>query len=591
MNLSIKSPKVTVIVPFHNRISLLIESVKSVQAQTFTNWELLLVNDGSTDSLSEIEPIISNDHRITILNSAHQGAAVSRNLGIREAKGKYIAFLDSDDLWAKRKLELQVSKMEKNNLSVSHTSYQRMKEDGTLSEIIHSASQRGKLYPDLISNCAIATSTAMVRSDVIKSFPTPFPCDFQIGEDICLWIDLSFKYEFGSIDTPLSFVRMPKLNASLDENKQYIRLNNILYYVILSREYRYEAFQITRLWTLIQEANKSKSPSNDINLALNPLVSIVIPVYNGANYLREAINSALEQTYKNVEVIVVNDGSSDNGETERIALEYGDKIRYFYKENGGVATALNMGIQEMRGEYFSWLSHDDMYTREKIEREIDEVRKSGEKTTIVFGGYQVVNAIGEKIGEVNLRRYYSETQLSKPLFALLHGGIHGCALLIHKSHFQRVGLFDSNLPSTQDYDLWFRMFRFQRVYYYDGENVLSRWHDEQGSKKMPNHIKDACSLWINMMQRTSEAEQIDLAGSSYEFFRELESFLKTSTNYYAAITYAANMAKQQFSSLSLSAVISYKWKYFCDINRKVIYTYKQEGIRALIHKLIKRCRN
>ena len=93
----------------------------------------------------------------------------------------------------------------------------------------------------------------------------------------------------------------------------------------------------------------------------SPLISIVIPVYNGSNYLREAIDSALRQTYKNIEVLVINDGSNDNGATARIAKSYGKKIRYFEKPNGGVATALNMGIQKMRGEYFSWLSHDDLY--------------------------------------------------------------------------------------------------------------------------------------------------------------------------------------------------------------------------------------
>lgn len=68
-----------------------------------------------------------------------------------------------------------------------------------------------------------------------------------------------------------------------------------------------------------------------------PLVSIVIPVYNGSNYLQEALDSAVAQTYKNLEIIVVNDGSTDD--TENIALSYGDKIRYFYKENGGTSTA------------------------------------------------------------------------------------------------------------------------------------------------------------------------------------------------------------------------------------------------------------
>ena len=91
-----------------------------------------------------------------------------------------------------------------------------------------------------------------------------------------------------------------------------------------------------------------------------PLVSIVIPVYNGSNYLGQAINSALAQTYKNIEILVINDGSTDDGVTERIAKAYGSQIRYYVKENGGVATALNFGIQKMRGEYFSWLSHDDM---------------------------------------------------------------------------------------------------------------------------------------------------------------------------------------------------------------------------------------
>ena len=92
----------------------------------------------------------------------------------------------------------------------------------------------------------------------------------------------------------------------------------------------------------------------------DPKVSIIIPVYNGANYVSEAIDSALAQTYKNIEIIVVNDGSSDDGATEKIAKSYGDRIRYFAKENGGVSSALNFGIRQMTGEWFSWLSHDDL---------------------------------------------------------------------------------------------------------------------------------------------------------------------------------------------------------------------------------------
>ena len=109
----------------------------------------------------------------------------------------------------------------------------------------------------------------------------------------------------------------------------------------------------------------------------NPLVSIIIPVYNGENYLREAIDSALAQTYKNIEIIVVNDGSKDK--TDEICKSYGSRIRYFKKENGGVSTALNLGIKKMNGEYFSWLSHDDLYYDDKIKVEVDYLRELDDK--------------------------------------------------------------------------------------------------------------------------------------------------------------------------------------------------------------------
>ena len=120
-----------------------------------------------------------------------------------------------------------------------------------------------------------------------------------------------------------------------------------------------------------------------------PLVSIVIPVYNGSNYMREAIDSALAQSYERVEVIVVNDGSTDD--TEQIALSYGERIRYFRKENGGVSSALNLGIKEMKGEYFSWLSHDDLYTPDKIEVQIDALRGLEEKNALVLCKAEFIN--------------------------------------------------------------------------------------------------------------------------------------------------------------------------------------------------------
>ena len=120
-------------------------------------------------------------------------------------------------------------------------------------------------------------------------------------------------------------------------------------------------------------------------------VSIIIPVYNGEAYMREAIDSALAQTYDNIEIIVVNDGSTDS--TDEIARSYGDKIVYYKKENGGVSTALNLALEKMTGDYFSWLSHDDRYYPQKVEKEVAFLEENGYlgKKVIVFSDYDLMD--------------------------------------------------------------------------------------------------------------------------------------------------------------------------------------------------------
>lgn len=240
-----------------------------------------------------------------------------------------------------------------------------------------------------------------------------------------------------------------------------------------------------------------------------PKVSIIIPVYNGSNYLEEAISSALAQDYSNFEVIVINDGSDDNGKTEKIAASFGDRIRYFEKQNGGVASALNYGISKMTGEYFSWLSHDDKYKTNKISREIEALMSLPDPTTAVICGYDVINAKGEYLYTVDPTQQYSQEKLQRPLFAVLHGCIHGCAVLMHKSYFEVAGIFDETLRTTQDYDLWFRTLRGKKICFLGEALIQSRIHEEQDSKKLNDiHMKECTQLWIHMLKNVSDKDII-----------------------------------------------------------------------------------
>jgi glycosyltransferase involved in cell wall biosynthesis len=253
-----------------------------------------------------------------------------------------------------------------------------------------------------------------------------------------------------------------------------------------------------------------------------PLVSIIIPVYNGANYMRTAIDSALAQTYPNIEVIVVNDGSRDGGATEKIALGYGDKIRYFAKENGGVSTALNFAIGNMRGEYFSWLSHDDIYYADKIELQLHALKRRGDRTKIVWGNYDLLRETAQEKKPLNPLRQYREALLTDSIFPVVQSLIGGCSLLIPRSHFERVGLFKPELKYTQDYELWFRMFRDQQTVYVDAPLYSCRVHAEQGSQAEREKMRpDESALWVHIAREVTKAEAERMFGSLYEFYRTL----------------------------------------------------------------------
>jgi glycosyltransferase involved in cell wall biosynthesis len=239
-------------------------------------------------------------------------------------------------------------------------------------------------------------------------------------------------------------------------------------------------------------------------MTFNPKVSIVIPVYNGSNYLKEAIESALAQSYRNIEIVVVNDGSCDNGKTESIALSYGNKIRYFYKENEGTASALNLGIKEMLGEYFSWLSHDDAYYPEKISMQIEYLKKQTDKKIVLYSDFTYVDEKLNIMQHTTLPEY--EPGMFRPVF--IQGGfINGCTLLIPKICFESCGLFSTKLKITQDYDLWFKISEKHEFHHVAKLLVYSRLHKDQDTLKYSNIRSDEANLlYIDFLKKIRRNE-------------------------------------------------------------------------------------
>ena len=226
-------------------------------------------------------------------------------------------------------------------------------------------------------------------------------------------------------------------------------------------------------------------------MQFHPLVSIIIPVYNGSNFLSQSIDCALAQSYENKEIIVINDGSTDSGESEKVALSYGDRIRYYHKENGGVSSALNFAFHKMNGEYFSWLSHDDLYYPEKISAQIAFLNDLITDNSDIDLDKTVLHTATESIdreGKVIKTPNYTDLPVKEDTIDTIIGNVFnyrlsGCSFLLPKACIADVGEFREDIRTVSDVEYWYRLL-FSGYQFYCIHQILvrNRSHGKQVGK-------------------------------------------------------------------------------------------------------------
>lgn len=207
-------PLVSIITPLYNSEKYIAETIESVLAQTYSNWEMIIVDDCSKDNGARIvEEYQKKDKRIKLYwNEINKGVSYTRNRAIDLSQGKYIAFLDSDDLWKKEKLEKQINFMEQNNIVLSYTAYEKMNEDG---------SKRGEIrvpekldYKELLKNCLINCITGVYKKEFFKNIKFK---ESKV-EDYIFWLEMFKKIKFASgLSESLAIYRVN--NNSRSSNK------------------------------------------------------------------------------------------------------------------------------------------------------------------------------------------------------------------------------------------------------------------------------------------------------------------------------------------------------------------------------------
>jgi glycosyltransferase involved in cell wall biosynthesis len=205
----------------------------------------------------------------------------------------------------------------------------------------------------------------------------------------------------------------------------------------------------------------------------NPLVSIIIPVYNGSNYVGNAIESAINQNYQNVEIIVVNDGSNDNFATKNKVNQFIKNIVYLEKENGGVSTALNLGLEKMNGEYFIWLSHDDILDHNFVMKAVE-----------IFKEYDCESVFcrnGLLIQDKNHILSWNSWPLSfyNYPYTMYFNWYYACGIVVKKSIFKKIGNFDAKLKTLQDIKYTLELLSKSDCYFLNESLSFRRVHNEQ----------------------------------------------------------------------------------------------------------------
>ena len=407
------TPKVSVIIPVYNAEKYLRQCLDSVINQTIADIEIICVNDGATDKSSEIlSEYESKDSRIRVFSQTNQGQSVARNVGIREATGVYVMFLDSDDELKLNATEYAYSKASALDLDLFCFDAESIFETKQLEkekQIYKTYYCRGTDYTDIYTGPELFTKWVkkslyraspvlqLIKRDFLIQSKIIFPTGI-IHEDNLFTTELflkatrvshrneklyirrvrsdsvmttveTFRNLYGYFVCVIGLTKYKK-SLELDEstNKalgQYIaelQANVVRIYNKLSYSEKIHMVSLPEYaqTALVAILNGEKNLLPFIEKSDRPLISVIIPVYNVESYIRQCLDSIVGQSLENIEILCVDDGTLDN--SGKICLEYAKKdsrIKVIHQENSGLSAARNTGIENATGFYLAFVDSDD----------------------------------------------------------------------------------------------------------------------------------------------------------------------------------------------------------------------------------------
>lgn len=453
-----KTPYISVIIPTYNRSKFITAAIESVLQQNKNKWEMevIVVDDGSTDDTEEILKHFKD--KITYIKTFHSGKpATARNIGIKQAKGELIAFLDSDDMWVPDKLTQQISLFNDRKIVMTCGNAMAMDANGKLTEKPLMSDKQLKSvehFSTLVQENNVSTLTTIIRKSAFEAAGGfDEATNLRAVEDYELWLRIAAKYPGGikSVPNTLAYYRQHDDNISkADALVAVERLLNVYNCIWDFEDLHYGDREVleTKLDEMHENWSRLKKEVGD-----KPAISVVMSVYNGESYLKPAINSILKQTFKDFEFIIVDDGSSDSS-VDIIRGFKDPRIRLIRQTNHKLVYSLNKGVRIARADFIARQDADDISLPSRFEKELAWI--SGATNRGLVGSFFTYiyekSSTPSNITITSPTRHIDLYRMMYQVNPFAHG-----STMYRKEAWQHTGGYRDNYGPTEDYDLWRRL--------------------------------------------------------------------------------------------------------------------------------------
>lgn len=503
---------ISIIVPIYNVEKYLRECLDSIQKQTYPNFECIMVNDGSTDNSKQIAEEYLVDSRFKLINQSNQGLSSARNTGISHVREEspFVAFVDSDDYVYPECLETLIEHIE-DDVDIIEGMIECYHDKIKVDNVSHNFEKQilttkdEKLGKLALNELRVGVFPKLFRKNLLTEdfFPKGW-----IFEDLAVvpelvsnsgkWIKLS-KVLYGYRIRPNSITNKEfseeKLSIFniLEKFDSYFKDENDITKLLVEKlkylhlNYHDLAFVPENTqYKQLYKYEKQKLLSKIADYEGRTLISIIIPIYNVENYLRQCLDSIMGQTYKNFECLLINDGSPDH--SSKICEEFVEKdsrFRYFEKENGGVSSARNLGIEHSKGEYITFIDSDDWVDSDYLEVLYTTLLKEGADITV--STYKQFNIKDNCFYFHAFQRGYDKKTFTGPelidnlqlLSSFDHSYGSVCGKLVKSVRVENIR-FNEETTLGEDMEFWYKLFLISdKIVYINKDTYIYRTSNDE----------------------------------------------------------------------------------------------------------------